>query len=375
MRILALVTDAFGGFGGIAQYNRDFLLACAQSDDVKEIVVLPRLAKSDDRPAYAEKIFQVSPRYGRVAYSWAALQLLIRTGPFDVIFCGHIYMAPVAALLARVFKLRFWLQIHGIEAWSVPPIPLRWAAQEADLVTSVSRYTRRKFLSWANLSPERIRVLPNTIRPEFHPGPKPAHMLERYGLEGQTVLLTVGRLDGREGYKGQERVITILPRLLKRHPKLRYVIAGDGDDRVRIEQVAREYSVDEIVQFIGEVSGIDLPDLYRAADVFVMPSTQEGFGIVFLEAAASGLPVVGGNQDGSLDALADGDLGKAIDPLNEKELKEALVQALSQERATNPCVSRFSFDRFAVAVDSLIAGMRNTANVSTDAYPPGIRSD
>ena len=90
--------------------------------------------------------------------------------------------------------------------------------------------------------------------------------------------------------------------------------------------------VAENVQFTGLVPAEELPDYFRLADVFVMPSTGEGFGIVFLEAMASGVRVIGGNRDGSVDALADGELGGAVDPDNEQELISAICAALSTSK-------------------------------------------
>ena len=100
VRIFALVTDAYGGRGGIAQYNRDFLSALVRAPTVREVVVLPRQVPSfrDGLPA---GICQSGPAASRIVYSGKALRNLVQDGPFDVIFCGHILMTPLAALLAR----------------------------------------------------------------------------------------------------------------------------------------------------------------------------------------------------------------------------------------------------------------------------------
>ena len=119
------------------------------------------------------------------------------------------------------------------------------------------------------------------------------------------MLLTVSRLAASERYKGHDRVISVLPRVLERSPDVAYLVVGDGDDRQRLEEMAQKAGVAHAMRFAGHVPHQELPDYFRLADVFVMPSTGEGFGIVFLEAAASGLPVIGGNRDGSVDALAE----------------------------------------------------------------------
>ena len=113
-------------------------------------------------------------------------------------------------------------------------------------------------------------------------------------------------------------MIRALPRILADHPETIYLIVGDGDDRPRLEALSAEIGVADKVRFVGSARAEELPDYFRLADVFVMPSTGEGFGIAFLEAMASGIPVIGGNQDGSLDPLGDGTLGIAVDPENKR---------------------------------------------------------
>ena len=98
-----------------------------------------------------------------------------------------------------------------------------------------------------------------------------------------------------------------------------------------------------------------MSDYFRFADVFVMPSNGEGFRIVFLEAMASGVPVIGGNQDGSLDPLADGVLGTAVDPENDEELRAAISTALSASARASEGASRFNQTAFASHLQELIS--------------------
>src|SRR6476659_8543053 len=126
----------------------------------------------------------------------------------------------------------------------------------------------------------------------------------------------------------------------------------------RAESLAAEYRVAKNVQFTESVPPRELPDYFRLADVFVMPSTGEGFGIVFLEAAASGLPLVGGNGDGSVDALADGTIGTLVDPLKQANLVEAICGALSGKIKYETSYTRFSALNFNSQVDELVRSLR-----------------
>ncbi len=359
MNILALVTDAFGGAGGIAQYNRDLVRALALCPGTKQLVIVPRLGDVDDE-ALPAGVRQLKPCGNQIAYLLAAFGTAIKSGPFDFVFCGHMHLAPLAAFLARQQRIPMWLQLHGWEAWEQPSRTERWAAEQATLITSVSRYTRRRFLSVVGSDPLRVRVLPNTVGPAFSPGAKSDALLDRYGLRGKLVILTVGRLDPCERCKGHDKVIKALPQIMKTFGNVVYLVVGEGHDRGRLEAQARTVGVEGAVLFAGSVKPDELPQFYRLANLFVMPSTQEGFGIVFLEATASGVRTVGGNADGSVDALADGELGTVVDPDDTAALVNAINEGLGRASPAPAGVSRFGFDNFADHLRELVS--RNLLN-------------
>ncbi len=352
LRVLALVTDAFGGHGGVAQYNRHLLSSLAACDGI-EVIVLPR-ARAISPSTLPSNVRQLRPVQGRLAYSLAALWIIKAHRPIDIVFCGHLFMVPLAAAITTLLRAKLWVQVHGIEAWQALSGLHRRSIGAAALVTSVSRYTRGRLLEWIDIDPARVKVLPNTVDPAFRPGSKSDALLDRHHARGKKVLMTVGRLASSERYKGHDRVIRTLPRVLSRHSETTYLIVGDGDDRARLEALAVEFGVAEKVVFAGHIDPEQLPDYFRLADVFVMPSTGEGFGIVFLEAMASGIAVVGGNQDGSLDPLADGVLGAAVDPLNEDELVNAVCAALRAFPIKIDHARKFNVQAFSEHLNALV---------------------
>jgi len=322
--MLALVPDAYGGRGGIAQYNRDFLGAIAEMNILSSITVLPRQAP--DPPQPPRGIRQLRAHAGRIGYSVAALRTAL-VQPVDLVFCGHLFMAPLAALIARFKRAKLIVQTHGIEAWSRPSKLQRAAMEQADLVLSVSRHTRAAVLSWAAIAPERVLVVPNTVREMFTPGDGSAQRAS-LGLEGKRVLLTVGRMHSRERYKGHDRVIAVIPDLVKKGHDICYLIVGEGDDRARLEDHARDAKASDRARFLGAIGLQSLVEIYRTADLFVMPSTGEGFGVAFLEAMASGTPALGLEVAGARDALADGELGTVVsEPEFTATLERLLVEA------------------------------------------------
>jgi len=307
--LLALATDAFGGRGGIAQYNRDLLRALAED---WRIEIAPRYAP-DPLPDLPASLVQRRPRAGRVRYAIGALVAAAALRP-RAIWCGHLYMAPLAAGLARMFGCRLLLQLHGIEAWCRPSPRQIAALNAADAVFCVSRYTRAQILGHAALDPARVWVLPNTVGSQFTPGARAAAR-QRLALPDAPMLLTVGRLAAAERYKGHDDTLRAVAQLQAEGRQLTYLIAGDGDDRPRLQALAAELGVAATVRFTGAIAPADLPDLYRAADLFVMPSRGEGFGISFLEALACGTPVIGLAVAGAVDPLAllNDDDGRALD--------------------------------------------------------------
>ena len=356
--MLALVTDAFGGRGGIAQYNRDFLGSFAQGQ-MASITVLPRYAL--DRSSPPGGIRQLPPRPGRATYILAALRTALGRR-VDAVFCGHMYMAPLALLIARLKRAKLIVQMHGIEAWP-RPTPLRRAAVEAaDLVLCVSRHTRAQVLNWADIAPERVLVLPNTVGDAFSPGDG-SSLRAAWDLQGKYVLLSVGRMDARERYKGHDRVIAAIPRLVVEGHDVVYIVVGEGDDLPRLKALAEQTGVAYRVRFMGMVGRQTLADCYRMADLFVMPSTGEGFGIAFLEAMASGTPALGVAVAGACDALADGELGNAV---AEPELVSALVRLLARPKPNSDALAaavrgRFGYAPFAAGARAALTRLMQAA--------------
>jgi len=353
--MLALVTDAFGGRGGIAQYNRDLLSSLAGNQTISSIAILARYAP--DQFVLPARIKQMPPRPSRIAYALCAFRIALRE-PVDVVFCGHLHIAPLAVLIAYLCRAKLIVQMHGVESWTQPTFLRRRATEAANLILCVSRCTRACVLSWAAIAPEKVVVLPNTVGDCFTPGDS-STLRSVWGLQVKRVLLSVGRLDTRERYKGHDLIIPLIPRLVSAGHDVVWVVVGEGDDLPRLKSLARDLGVMDRVRFTGALKQETLVDAYRMADLFVMPSTGEGFGIAFLEAMASGTPAIGLAVGGALDALADGELGTAV---AETEFESALLRALAQPKPVEnlPTVVRRRFGREPFAARALAAVHRLT---------------
>ena len=146
MQIIALVTDAFGGHGGIAQYNRDVLTAFCLHPAVRRVVAIPRLLPSPAEPIPDQLIFDTKGTEGPFHYIRAVIRNATKYRHWDLIFCGHINLVPLAVLLGWILRKPVLLQIHGIDAWT-PPARMLSArlANKVDAVLSVSNFTLDRF--------------------------------------------------------------------------------------------------------------------------------------------------------------------------------------------------------------------------------------
>jgi phosphatidylinositol alpha-1,6-mannosyltransferase len=358
VRIVMLLTDGFGGTGGIAKFNRDFLQALDACADVQRVHALPRLIPvAIDEPVPESVVYDRAAARGKFAFIRRVLAHAWRRGPAELVICGHINLLPAAWLLARLRRARLALILHGVEAWTRKNAPTGLLMFSVDAFIAVSRHTAERTAAWSKVPAGRFVILPNCVDLDrFLPQPRDANLVERYGFHGSRVLLTVGRLAGRERSKGFDRVIEAMPRLLETFPDLKYLIVGNGDDRRRLQEKARSLGMFRQVIFAGNIPEDEKVAHYSLADAFVMPSHGEGFGIVLIEAAACGVPVIGSLADGSREALLEGRLGRLVDPNNAIELIDAVTTVLATKpaRVRNDAITFFDMAHFRARVASWI---------------------
>jgi phosphatidylinositol alpha-1,6-mannosyltransferase len=274
-------------------------------------------------------------RCGALAATWRAMR---RTNA-ELACIGSLGLYWLAAPLQRMRQIPVIFYIHGEELTCPDTSRLMGTAnfralRKADGVVAVSRFTRAKLID-LGVEADRIALIPNAVDLErFTPGETDADLLDRYGLRGKRVLLTVGRLEER---KGHATALHALPRILQACPDVVYVIVGSGEGLpdLGLEAMARNLGVAQHVVFAGPVPPERLLSFYRSCNLFVMPNQAlpngdtEGFGLVFLEAAACGKPVVGGRDGGVPDAVVNGETGFLVDGASADEFAEAVVRILS----------------------------------------------
>jgi phosphatidylinositol alpha-1,6-mannosyltransferase len=259
--------------------------------------------------------------------------------PGAVVHCGRALPEGVAAMLARSLGgAPYVCWTHGEDLASA------WTSRELTLL--VKRVYGRAALAFANsrntasllrsagVPSDRIAVVyPGVDSNRFSPEVSAHSLRARLLGNAQCLLLSIGRLQRR---KGHDLAIQAVASLKSRGDRFRYVIVGDGEERPRLEALVREAGVSAEVQFLGEVDASALPAYYAAADIFLLPNREdrgdiEGFGIVFLEAASSSKPVIGGRSGGVPEAVVHGQTGFLVSGTDPQELAIA-IRALAEDQ-------------------------------------------
>ncbi|WP_458691085.1 glycosyltransferase family 4 protein [Nocardia tengchongensis] len=343
-RTLLVTNDFPPRPGGIQSY----LHALALQLPADELVVYAPRWKGDSHWKFdAQQPFQVvrhpttlmlpTPLVARRA------KKLMRDEQCDRVWFGAA--APLALLspvLRRAGAERILASTHGHEVgWSMLPgarQSLRVIGDHTDVVTYVSKYTRRRFAA-AFGAQSALEYLPPAVDAEvFKPDPAArAELRARYGLGERPTILCLSRLVPR---KGQDALIAAMPEIRKRVPGAVLVIAGGGPYEQKLRQLVAALGVSDDVVFVGRVPSQELAAHHTIADVFAMPCRTrgagldvEGLGIVFLEASATGVPVVAGNSGGAPETVREGETGRVVNGRKLESIADAIVDILSDRDA------------------------------------------
>ena len=330
-KVLLLLPGAFSGYGGIEMYDRQLIRAfleigLEQGFAVRTLVLNDDPADVDGRyvPAGADQPRGFKRR--KAAFAVEAVRHVLAERP-DLVVFGHVHFARIGRLLKKLSPAsRHWYVIYGIEVWHPLSKSIRQGLAEAERVLSISDFSRRELARNGSVPESRIDLLPcalDAVWQEQHAGPaaeaKPC----------PPTILTVARLAATEGYKGVDTVIRALPEVRRTVPGVVYEVVGDGDDRPRLEELARKAGVADSVRFLGRLDADALAAAYARCSLFAMPSAKEGFGIVFLEAALFGKPSIGGRHGGTPEVIEDGVTGFLVEREDVAGLTDRVRRLLS----------------------------------------------
>ncbi len=335
-KYLFVFLEIFEREGGIQSYVKDIFRSFLNiNTDAKADVFLLRDDSNCSNPYKSQNLkfyyFKSQyPQIGRLKITLALLKYLLQERPKHV-FCGHINLAGLIQSLCQPLGIPYTVLTYGKEVWKPLPPRFQSALANAAKIWTISRYSRDNMCSANKIEASKVKMFPCAIDPDkFTPGIKKPELLDKYGLHNSRVLITVARLWSGDIYKGVDVTIRALPQILQVFPEVKYLAIGRGDDRPRLSNLAQDLGVADRVVFAGFVPTEELIYHYRLADAYVMPS-QEGFGIVYLEAMACGVPVISGNADGSADPLQNGRLGWQVPHRDPDAVAVACIELLKGE--------------------------------------------
>ena len=320
MNVLVVTNDFPPRVGGVNGYVAELMRRFPPGDVTVLAADWPGAASFDTR--YPQRVvrwpargmYPTAPVRDRV-------EELVRETRADIVLFGAA--APLA-LMGRAIQKRTGVPYatftHGVEVWAGQfPVTrglLGSVTRGAALTMAVSEWAMQQLRQVVGPEPWIELVPPGVDQTWFHPGVPDAEVRARHGLDGDPVVSCVARLTLR---KGQDKVIRAMPWILREIPEARFLVVGSGPDRDRLEGLANRKRVADRVVFAGEVPYEVLPQYFRAGDVFAMPCRTrrggmdvEGLGIVYLEASATGLPVVAGDSGGAPEAVVEGETGWVV---------------------------------------------------------------
>jgi phosphatidyl-myo-inositol dimannoside synthase len=332
-----LLTDMFLPHGGGSRtYYYHLHRSCAPD----KVTVLTRKtpgwqefdsAASDD---HFKVVRRFRPRdWKRLELSRGGLFLLqaaslVRRREVDVIHSGDLFpQGLISVALKRWFSMPFIAFTHGEDFTLTDRFPNQSRLRDriyraADAVIANAEYSRGRLVG-IGVPADRIhKITPGVDATRFHPAVPSPRLQARYDLSSKFVLLTVARLIQR---KGHDTVLRALAKLAPEFPNLRYLIVGTGPAEGHLKDLAAQLNVSHLTHFVGFVPDAELPEYYRLCDLMVMPNREElgdleGFGITFLEASATGKPVIGGRSGGVEEAVNEGVSGELVNGTDVDEL-------------------------------------------------------
>jgi len=364
MKNILYIIPGFLEVGGISRYNRSLLDALLE-DGYNVRVISRNDVVSAYRGAHITFLGRIKNLFLRkIFFSVKVFYESVILQP-DLIICGHVNFSNLCYAISKFFNKRYIILFYGVEAWNTFSESRKAALKEASSVICISEFTKSKMIAQVPELTNKVFVLPPTVDSQFFEiRPKPAHLLKRYGIRQEDkVILTVARLEKKEGYKGYYQILGIMPFILSGFPQAKYIIVGGGNDLDNIKMNTSGAGLGNSVIFSGHIRDDELPDYYNLCDVFIMPSRGEGFGIVFLEALACGKPVIAGNKDASKEALLNGEVGILLDPADSSSIADWIIRILKKEvdprfldgdYLRKRTIETYGFDRFRKNVRELL---------------------
>lgn len=330
--VLFCATGVLHSFGGIASSNQNVRLALDKLSKESSLTLKSLVLNENAEGDANYRTFNGSKHR-------FALAVLAEVPKARLLVFDHVQPALPILPVPKAILPPIAIFAHGSESWRAVRRASKLLFRKADLVLTNSNYTLRKMReTFTGFNGKSCLLgLPPTfsVEPTETDAPPPKKPLMLGSVNGQMrpigsrMLLLVGRLDPRERQKGHSELLAILPSLLARYPDVQLVFAGGGAYQAVLEAEAKDRKVDEKVFITGHIDHATLQQLYKHAFAYAMPSRQEGFGLVYLEAMQCSLPCIACKNDGGADVVEDGVTGLLVNnPIELGNLRRAIFSLL-----------------------------------------------
>lgn len=358
-RVLFLGLETYGRVGGIQRFNQRLVKALLSNVGTDRLTAYFTADKNTDIPIELRRVAQ--------GFNGRKLSYLIRSFEramhSDILILGHINLLLFGVLIKKLRpKTHLVLMAHGVEVWNDPAFRKTRAYESkllkvVDTIATVSAYTKSIMLREFNLSKDQFMLFPNTVDPiidDLHTPATPAFAL------------AVSRMDKHDRTKHLDQIIRAMALLPETLSHTRLVIVGDGVFRKDLETLAQHEGVADRITFAGQVSNERLLALYQTATQFVLPSSKEGFGIVYLEAWAHLLPVICSIHGAAPEVVSDGIDGFAVEPMDTRTLAERMARLFMDVDLCNvmgrngakKLLSRYTTQELERNVEMLVANIK-----------------
>ncbi len=344
-KILLITIDFWPNVGGVANY---YFNLCKQLGNQVAILTIKHKSVKRLKQNLGFKIIRknllikwIWPKW--ILMFWYIWQT-IKQEKIEVLWVGEILpTGTVVYYLAKILKLPYIVSCHGMDILQANKTKRRKKMAQkilkgAKLITVNSYYTR-ELVEKMGVANDKIKVIcPGVLVDNNHLTKNKdikEKFIRKYNLRDKKIILSVGRLVERKGF---DKVIEALPQIVTKIPKVVYLIAGVGEDELRLKNLSNK--VVKSVVFLGKVSDEEKWVLMDLCDVFITPARKnnedvEGFGIVYLEANLMGKPVIAGNVGGAKEAVINNETGLLVDPESTNEISEAIIKLLNNSELAN----------------------------------------
>jgi len=364
--VLFLTLRVFSATGGIEKVGRVLCKALTDLSAANQLSGLAVYSMYDEANEVNGKYISPATFKGFGQRKFQFVRAAVKKGcTSKVIILSHINLLMIGYLI-KLFcpNTKLILIAHGIEVWEPLKGFKKYMLKNCDKVLCVSEFTRQKMADLFNIPKEKLLVLNNCLDPFLLPEKnksKDEKLLSKLGFTtSDVVLMTLTRISSKELYKGYNQVLESIAELKDAYPSIKYLVVGkyDAVEKQRLDGIVERLSLQQQVVFTGYIPDEELSRHYQIADLYVMPSKKEGFGIVFIEAMLYGLPVIAGNKDGSTDALLQGRLGILVDPDDQAAITEAIKKVMVNTTDYKPnrqlLMQHFGFDVYKQKLQTIL---------------------